>query len=115
MRVPFALTGVMFGLTIWPVLFQNYGQFEPTEGVAFAFWGAISALALVGMIRPVTMLPLLVLQCAYKALWIGFVGAPLMSQPELHDPDLFNAMAVGVVLDVIAIPWLFSLERIFRR
>jgi hypothetical protein len=41
MRVPYFLTGVFFTITAWGALIEHWGQFEPTEGVAFAFWGTL--------------------------------------------------------------------------
>ena len=115
MRVPYFLTGVLFGITAWSTLFEFRGEFEPTEGVAYAFWGALSFLALIGLLHPVKMLPVLVLQFLYKGLWLLFVGLPLLGIPDAHDEELFMAMAVGLVIDVVAIPWPFALRKVFAR
>jgi uncharacterized membrane protein len=109
MRVPYFLTGVLFTITAWGTILTHWGTFEPMEGVAYAFWGALSLLALLGLRFPVKMLPLLMIQFAYKAIWIAAVGYPLLSRRELgpDGQDLLQANAIGVVIDVIAIPWLY--------
>ncbi|WP_108812102.1 hypothetical protein [Sphingorhabdus sp. Alg231-15] len=112
MRIPFFFTGVLFTFTAWGTLIEHWGTFEPIEGVAFAFWGALSLLAIIGLRFPVKMLPILLLQFGYKLLWIAAVGYPLMSRGELDSSgqDLFQANAMGVVIDLIAIPWIYVIR-----
>ncbi len=112
MRVPFVLTGVLFSITAWSTLLNHWGTFEPTEGVAYAFWGALSLIAVIGIRFPVKMLPILLLQFGYKLIWILAVGYPLYTRGEL-DADaeaLFRANAIGVGLDLIAIPWFYAIN-----
>ncbi|MEQ9506765.1 MAG: hypothetical protein RLO80_10890 [Hyphomonas sp.] len=109
MRIPYFLTGVLFTITVWGTLLANWGFFEPMEGVAFAFWGALSLLALLGLRFPVKMLPVLLIQFAYKAIWIAAVGYPLQARGELGPggQELLQANLIGIVIDLIAIPWLY--------
>ncbi len=109
MRVPYFLTGVLFTMTAWTTLINYWGDFEPMEGVAYAFWGALSILALFGLRFPIRMLPLLLLQFGYKVVWILAVGLPLLTRGELDEgaKDLFQANALGAAIDLVAIPWLF--------
>ena len=109
MRVPYFFTGVLFSITAWTTLINYWGDFEPVEGVAYAFWGALSILALFGLRFPIKMLPLLLLQFSYKLVWILAVGVPLLTRGELDDSaqELFRANAIGVAIDLVAIPWLF--------
>lgn len=112
MRVPYFLTGVLFTITIWPSLIANWGGFDPMTGVAMSFWGALSALALLGLRFPIKMLPVLLIQFTYKLIWIGAVGLPLQARGELDasSQELFTANLVGVVIDAIAIPWLYVIK-----
>lgn len=112
MRVPFFFTGVLFSFTAWGTLIEHWGTFEPNEGVAFAFWGALSLIALLGLRFPVRMLPILLLQFLYKLIWIAAVGYPLMVQGELGEVgmDLFKANVAGVMIDGVAIPWLYTIR-----
>lgn len=112
MRVPYFFTGVLFTLTAWTTLVSYWGTFEAVEGVAYAFWGALSLLALIGLRFPVRMLPLLLLQFGYKLVWLLAVGFPLMAQNGMDavDRELFQANLTGVVIDTIAIPWLYTIR-----
>jgi hypothetical protein len=109
MRVPYFFTGVLFSLTVWGTLLAHWGTFEPVEGVAYAFWGALSLLALLGLRFPVKMLPILLMQSAYKATWIAAVGYPLLARGELgpDGEELLQANMIGIIIDAVAIPWLY--------
>ena len=117
MRVPYFLTGVLFTVTAWTSLITYWGEFEATEGVAYAFWGALSVLALLGLRFPIKMLPLLLLQFGYKLLWIAAVGYPLIMCGTLDDgaQDLFYANLIGAIIDAVAIPWLFVFKTYVAR
>lgn len=113
MRALFAITGLLFGIPTLINIFEDWGTFEPLEGVAYAFWGALGILALIGVRYPLSMLPVLLIQFLYKTIWLLAVGYPLLKAGPLDDysSSLMDAMRMGVVLDIIVIPWLF----IFRR
>ena len=109
MRVVYFITGVLFGVQTWSTLIADRGTFEPLEGVAFAFWGGLSILMLVGLRFPMKMLPILLMQFIYKLIWVLFVGLPLVQAGLLDDfgQEMMNAMAMGAVIDLIAIPWIY--------
>jgi hypothetical protein len=49
------------------------------------------------------MVPLLLLQMFYKAVWLLAVGVPMWS--AVRATDLARAMVIGIFVDLIAIPW----------
>jgi len=49
------------------------------------------------------MLPLLLLQLLYKSIWLIAVYLPLRSAGQ--STGLTKAMVIGVVVDLIVIPW----------
>ena len=110
MRIVYAITGILFGVQTWQTLIVERGNFEPFEGVAFAYWGALSILMLIGLRFPLKMLPLLLLQFLYKVTWLIFVGWPLQQAGLLDEnaKSLFDAMQMGTIIDLIAIPWIFA-------
>ena len=109
MRIPYFFTGIFFSFAAWSNVIAHWGTFDPMAGVAQAFWCALSLLAVLGLRFPIKMLPLLLLQFAYKLIWILAVGYPLMERGDLDagGQELFKANAIGVVIDVVAIPWLY--------
>ena len=107
MRVLFLLNFVLLGLDVWPALINHAGPWDPVKGVAFAFWGALSALSGLGLRYPLKMLPLLLMQLLYKIIWLLAVALPMWS--TVRSTDLGKAMTVGIVFDLIAIPWAYVL------
>jgi len=112
LRVLYALTSLL-ALSMWPYMIDPGELIDPVEGVGDAFWTAISTLAVLGIRYPLSMLPLLFLQFAYKLVWLVFVAWPLWQAGQL-DPasdQLFRSMAIGVALDLVLVPWLYAARR----
>lgn len=113
MRLLYLLNFVLLGLDVWPAIMNHAGAWDPVKGVAFSFWAALSALSGLGLRYPLKMLPLLLLQLLYKAIWLIAVGLPQWS--AVRSTDLAKAMMIGVVLDLIAIPWPYVLANYVRK
>lgn len=115
MRALYLLTGALFGFQVWTALITSFGEFEALEGVAYSYWGALCVLMRIGVRFPVKMLPVLLMQFLYKAIWLIFVGYPLLGagMADANLDDLMSPMQLGVLLDIIAIPWLFVVRNYF--
>jgi hypothetical protein len=107
MRLLYLLNFVLLGLDEWPAMISHKGTWDPLHGVAFRFWAALSALSSLGLRYPLRMLPLLLLQLFYKAVWLLAVALPMWS--AVRSTDLAHAMAIGVVVDLVGIPWPYVL------
>lgn len=76
------------------------------RGVIASLLGAVWLLAFVGLRYPLTMLPLLMFEFAWKAIWMIAYGLPQWSAGQ-HPPtfaDDFFAIALGAVVPLV-IPW----------
>jgi hypothetical protein len=104
LRATYLLLVVGLGATIVPVLFSH----EPTaRGVIPSLLGALWLLAFVGLRYPLQMLPLLMFEFAWKLIWLIAFGLPQWRSgwlPPTFSED-FAAIAAGVILMPIAIPW----------
>jgi hypothetical protein len=107
MRLLYLLNFVLLGVDVWPAIIGHKGTWDPLHGVAFSFWAALSALSGLGLRYPLRMLPLLLLQLFYKAVWLLAVALPMWS--VIRSTDLTRAMLIGVVLDLVCIPWPYVL------
>jgi hypothetical protein len=103
MRIVYLLNFALLGWDVWPAIFRHQGAWDPMKGVAFSFWAALSALSGLGLRYPLKMVPLLLLQFFYKSVWLLAVGLPMWS--AVRATDLARAMVIGVLVDLIAIPW----------
>lgn len=81
---------------------------DPTaRGVIPSLLGGIWLLAFVGLRYPLQMLPLLLFEFAWKMIWLFDYGLSQLSSgrlPPTFSGD-FQAIAFGVVLMPIVIPW----------
>jgi hypothetical protein len=77
------------------------------QGVVSSLLGAVSILAVLGLRHPLQMLPRLLFELVWKAIWLIAVAAPLWLADAI---DARTAATVrdcllGVVIFPLAIPW----------
>jgi len=113
MRLLYLGNFVFLGLNVWPELIKHEGAWDPVKGVAFSFWSALSALSGLGLRYPLKMLPLLLMQLFYKSVWLIAVYLPLRSAGQ--STELTKVMAIGVVVDLIVIPWPYVLANYVKQ
>jgi hypothetical protein len=60
----------VLGKTTWTHILTHQGQWNPADAIAWCVWTAFATLAALGIIRPLKMLPILLLEIFYKVLWL---------------------------------------------
>jgi len=76
-------------------------------------WGALSLLSLLGIRYPISMIPILLLQLCYKALWFPLAYFPLRAAGR--SSDLEPGFLVAIALDLIVIPWPYVLANYLKK
>ena len=104
LRATYLLLVVGLGATIVPTLFNHAPM---ARGVIPSLLGAVWLLAFAGLRYPLHMLPLLVFELAWKTIWLVGFGLPQWSSGQLPPTfaEDFKAIAAGVILMPIVIPW----------
>ena len=118
MRALYLLILLGVGSMALPGLTNPDVPIEPMRGVALSFWGALALLAAIGLRYPLQMVPLLFVQLVYKSIWLLAVALPLWSNGAPFDAataGFTRAMAIGVVLDLIVIPWGYAFANYMRK
>jgi len=113
LRFFYALAIPMLGVEVWTEIFTHQGAWQPLPAVAFSFWGAFSVLAILGLIHPLKMIPILLVQFSYKLIWLIIVAYPLWSAHEVMTSSaqgLTKANLIGIILDLLIIPWPYVLK-----
>jgi hypothetical protein len=108
MRGGYLLMGVGIALVKWPQVISHDSDWPLFEGVVACILTAMSLLAFLGLRYPVKLLPLLLLESAWKLLWLGAVALPLARSGDLDSAArevVFNCSLVVVILAVT--PWGF--------
>ena len=104
LRATYLLLVVGLGQMILPGLVSH----EPmARGVISSLLGGIGLLAILGLRYPLRMLPLLMFEFAWKAIWLFDFGLPqwYAGQTPATFADDFSAITAGVILMPIVIPW----------
>jgi len=110
LRATYLLLFVGLGQMILPEL---TGHDPAARGVVPSLLGGIWLLSIVGLRYPLQMLPLLMYEFAWKAIWLLSYGLPqwLSGQgPPTFSGD-FQAIVAGVILMPIVIPWGYVYRR----
>jgi hypothetical protein len=105
LRAGYLFMGGGLVLVKWPLL-PDAHTLPLYEGVTLCLLTAMSLLALLGLRHPVKLLPVLVLETAWKLLWLSLVALPRASTADLDAATttvLVNCSLVVVILAVV--PW----------
>ena len=106
MRAMYLIMAVGLGLTIWPSIVSHGSEVPRMTGVVFALLGAIGLLALLGLRYPLQMIPLLLFELTWKAVWLAAFALPRWLDGTL-DKGMRSSISdtsLGVVL-IFVIPW----------
>lgn len=115
LRILYLLIALFLLSSVGPLLAEP----PPTmmTGAARALFVALGLLALLGIRYPLQMLPLMMFEFAWKALWLAFIGVPMWSDGQL-DPansETFVNVAVGAPLVLIVMPWRYVVDNYVKR
>lgn len=112
LRALYLVNFALLGLEVWPDIVLEGGTWDPVQGVAFSFWGALSALSVLGLRYPLQMLPLLLIQFLYKAIWLVAIAVPQWD--AVGSVGITNEMLIGVIIDLLVIPWPYVFRNYVR-
>jgi hypothetical protein len=113
MRCMYLLNCGLVGSGVWVQFLHRQKPWDPVPGVAFSFWAALACLSALGIRYPLAMLPLLFMQLFYKIFWLLAVYVPLRAAGR--STDLTQGMLVGILLDVIVIPWTYVFAHYIKK
>jgi hypothetical protein len=104
LRATYLLMVVGLGATIVP---EILGHTVMARGVIPSLLGGLWALAFLGLRYPLQMLPLLMFEFAWKAIWLFAYGLPQRSAGQMPPTFVedFPNVTLGVILLPLVIPW----------
>ncbi len=107
LRAMYLLLAAGLGLSIWPSILFPPEATADSKTVVRALLGAIGLLALLGLRAPLRMLPLLLFELVWKAIWLLAFALPLWRQGSLDanvTQNVYECLA-GVALVLVVTPW----------
>jgi hypothetical protein len=110
LRALFVLMFFVLGKQVWSYILGHSGPWDSNDAVAYSVFAGFSFLALLGIINPIKMLPLLFLEIFYKILWLILVAYPLWSNDQVASTSVEERTFAFslVVLPIIAMPWRYA-------
>ena len=98
--------GVGLVLTKWPLIINHPVPWPLMEGVETCMLVALSLLSFLGLRYPLQMLPILLFELGWKAIWVAVVVLPLWNANQMDPATLSVFYSCLVVLIVAAVvPW----------
>src|SRR5215472_10362558 len=106
LRVAYFVMAAGLGAFIWPAVFHHTNEFAITRGIQIALLAGLGASAALGLRYPVQMLPILLFELIWKAIYLVAFALPLWSAHQITDAAAEDIKAVlMVVIFIPFIPW----------
>lgn len=106
LRACYLVMAAGLGVYIWPVVIHHTNELAVTQGIRFSLLAGLGATAALGLRYPVQMLPLLVFELLWKAIYLIAFVLPLWSAHQINAAAAEDIKAVLiVVLFIPLIPW----------
>lgn len=106
MRAMYLFMALGIGSRIWPLIISHSPEPPRMTGVAWSLLGAIGLLALLGLRYPLQMLPVLLFELTWKAIWLAAFALPRWLDGTLDEgmrTSVFET-SFGALL-ILVIPW----------
>ena len=86
-------------------VFQN--AYQPTEVIRLVgcLWLAIAVLSILGLWRPISFSPILLVQLIYKGTWLLVVAYPAIKNNQAYPSGMAGFFLVWVLVLPFVIPW----------
>ena len=112
MRLLYTLMLLVLGQDTWTHILTHQGTWDPNDAMAWSVWASFATLAALGLLNPVKMLPLLLLEVSYKVLWLVMVAYPLWKADQLagSPAEGMTYAFLWVLLPIIAVPWGYAFK-----
>ncbi len=100
-----SITSTFFPKTATVTVFQN--AYQPTEVIRLVgcLWLAIAILSLLGLWRPISFSPILLVQLIYKGTWLLVVALPAITSKQPYPKGMAIFFLIWVLVLPFIIPW----------
>jgi hypothetical protein len=106
LRGAYLLMAVGLGVYIWPTVIHHTNELALTDGIRFGLLAGLGATAALGLRYPLQMLPLLLFELLWKAIYLVAFALPLWSAHQITEAAAEDIKAcLMVVIFIPIIPW----------
>jgi hypothetical protein len=107
LKLLFILMFLFLSYDSWAHILHHTGPWDPANSAAWFMWASCALIAVIGIRRPLKMLPIVLFEIIYKTAWLIFIAYPLYQRNELTGTPT-ERMADNfmlVILPIVAMPW----------
>jgi hypothetical protein len=117
LRTLFLLMFLFVGYDAWRVVLTHNGPWDPMRAAAWCMFASYSLLSLLGVFRPLKMLPIVMFMVIYKTLWLTVVAWPLWSTNQLagSPAEEMAYVFIWVLVPIVATPWGYVIEQYIKK
>jgi len=106
LRVFYFVMAAGIGVYYWPSVIHHTSEFATTRGVEYAMLAGLGAVAILGLRYPVQMVPILLFELTWKAIYLLAFALPLWSAGQITASAATDIQAVLlVVIFIPCVPW----------
>ena len=106
LRAAYAILGFGLAFTLWPQMIEPVQDWPLKSGVVASMLTALSLLAMIGLWRPLEMLPILLFEVLWKLVWLLRMALPLWHSDSLDPATTETIFECALVIPIIVlIPW----------
>jgi len=106
LRVAYFVMAAGLGVYIWPLVIHHTNELAITKGAQLALLAGLGATAALGLRYPVKMVPILLFEMVWKAIYLIAFALPLWSARQINEAVAEDIKAVlMVVIFIPLIPW----------
>jgi len=106
LRVFYLVMAAGLGIFVWPEVIHHTAEFASTQGVRCALLAGLGLTAALGLRYPIQMLPILLFELIWKAIYLLAFALPLWSAHQITAAVAEDIKAVlMVVVFIPLVPW----------
>ena len=106
LRVAYLIMAAGLGAFIWPNVIHHTNEFAAAHGIQVALLAGLGLTAALGLRYPLKMLPVLLFELTWMAIYLMAFALPLWTAHEINDSTAEDIKAVLMVVILIPlIPW----------
>jgi hypothetical protein len=106
LRASYLVMAVGLGVYIWPSVIHHTNDFAATDGIRYGLLAGLGLTAALGLRYPVQMVPLLLFELTWKAIYLIAFALPLWNAHQVTAAVAEDIKAcLMVVIFIPLIPW----------
>jgi hypothetical protein len=111
LRAAYLIMSAGLAVFVWPSVIRHTNAFAAAHGAEVAMLAGLGAIAALGLRYPVQMLPVLLFEVTWKAIYLIAFAYPAWSAHEITPSMAEDIKAVSMVVILLPlIPWRYAFD-----